>query len=67
MLNITTYWRNANKNYNEVLPHTSQNDNCQKVYEKINAREGLEKRNTSTLLVGMQIGATTMEDSIEVP
>ena len=25
MLNITNYQRNANQNYNELLPHTSQN------------------------------------------
>ena len=25
MLNITNYQRNANQNYNEVLPHTSHN------------------------------------------
>ena len=25
MLNITNCWRNANQNYNEVPPHTSQN------------------------------------------
>ena len=25
MLNITNYQRNANQNYNEVSPHTSQN------------------------------------------
>ena len=26
ILNITNYQRNANKNYNDVLPHTGQND-----------------------------------------
>ena len=25
MFNITQYWRNANQNYNEISPHTSQN------------------------------------------
>ena len=25
MLNITDYWRNANQNYHEITPHTSQN------------------------------------------
>ena len=25
MLNITNYYRNANQNYNEIAPHTSQN------------------------------------------
>ena len=30
MLSITNYWRNANQNYNEVSPHTSQNGHHQK-------------------------------------
>ena len=33
ILNITNYQRNANKNYNEVLPHTGQNGHHQKVYK----------------------------------
>ena len=31
MLNITHYQRNANQNYNEIPPHTSQNGHHQKV------------------------------------
>ena len=34
MLNITNYQRNANQNYNEVLPHTGQNSHHQKIYEQ---------------------------------
>ena len=34
MLNIINYQRNANQNYSEVSFHNSQNDHCQKVYEK---------------------------------
>ena len=30
MLNITNYYRNANQNYDEVLPHISQNGHHQK-------------------------------------
>ena len=33
ILNITNYQRNANKNYNEVLPRTGQNGHHQKVYK----------------------------------
>ena len=33
----------------------------------INAREGVEKRDPLTLLVGMQIGIATKERSLEVP
>ena len=35
MLNITNYQRNANQNYNEVSPHTSQNGHCQKNLQTI--------------------------------
>ena len=34
MLSITHYWRNANENYNEVSPHTSQNAHQQKIYKQ---------------------------------
>ena len=33
MLNIAHYERNANQNYNEVSPHTSQNGHHKKVYK----------------------------------
>ena len=33
MLNITKYYRNANKTTNEVPPHTRQNGHYQKVYK----------------------------------
>ena len=50
MFNITNYQRNANQNYYEALPYTSQNDHHQslpppqKSLQIINAREGVEKR-----------------------
>ena len=34
MLNTDNYQRNANQNYNEMSPHTSQNDYPQKVYKQ---------------------------------
>ena len=34
MLNITNHQRNANQNYNEVSPHTSQNGHYQKIYKQ---------------------------------
>ena len=33
MLNIANYLRSENQNYNEVPPHTGQNDHHQKVYK----------------------------------
>ena len=32
MFNITHYERNANQNYNDVSPHTSQNGHCQLIH-----------------------------------
>ena len=34
MLNITNYLKNASQKYNELWPHTSQNDHFQKVYKQ---------------------------------
>ena len=48
MLNITHYQRNAYQNYNEILPQTSQNGHHhQKIYQTINAGEGVEKKEPS--------------------
>ena len=47
MLNIANYCRNANQNYNEISPHTSQNDHHQKNLQTINAGEDVEKKETS--------------------
>ena len=44
--------RNANQNYNEVLPHIGQNGHHQKLYKPINAREGMEKREISYTVGG---------------
>ena len=35
--------------------------------QKINAGEGVEKMEASTLLVGMQTDTTTMENKMEIP
>ena len=43
MLRISSYERNANKNYNGISPHTSQNFHHQKNLLTINAGEGVEK------------------------
>ena len=44
--------KNANQNYNEVLPHISQNGHDQKLYKPINAKEGMEKREPSYTVGG---------------
>ena len=52
MFNIAHYYRNANQNYNEISPHTSQNGHHPKVYKTINAGEGVEKRECSCTVGG---------------
>ena len=52
MLNITHYQRNANHNHNEIPSHNAQNGHHQKVYKKINAGEGVEKREPSYTVGG---------------
>ena len=39
--------RDANQNYNEISPHTTQNDHHQKCLQTVNAGEGVEKREPS--------------------
>ena len=64
MFNITNFQRNANQNYNEVSPHTSQKDHNEKKKspQTINAGEGVEKREQSCTFV-----TAIMEDSMEIP
>ena len=47
MLNITNYQRNANQSYNEASTHTGQYGHHQKNLQTINAREGVEKKESS--------------------
>ena len=67
MFNVINHQRNANENYNEIPPYTSTNG----YYQYINKYHMLvrmwRKENTSALLVGMQIGAATVESRMELP
>ena len=47
MFNISNYYRNANKNYNEISPHTSQKWLSSKNPQAINTGEGVERRDPS--------------------
>ena len=47
-LNITNYQRNAIQYYNKVSSYTSQNGHHQKNLQRINAREGVEKKEPCT-------------------
>ena len=66
MLNITSHQRDANENHNEVPSHTSQSGQ----YKQINTQMLVRMRrkgNPSALLVGMQAGEATVENSVEFP
>ena len=67
MLNITHYQRNANQNHNEVSSHASQNGHHPKVYQQQMLERVWRIGSPLTLLVGMQSGTATMEDSVEIP
>ena len=64
MLKVTNYPRDANQN---VPSHTCQNGS----HQQINKGQGLarmqRKKNACVLLVGMQTGAVTVENSMEFP
>ena len=44
MFTTGNYQRNANQNYNEISPYTSQNDYHKKNPQTKNTGEGVEKR-----------------------
>ena len=52
MLNTANYQRNANQNYNEVPPHTSQKWPSLTSQQITNAGEGMEKREPSFAVGG---------------
>ena len=67
MLNITNYYRNANKSYNEVPCHYSQNGHQQKNLKTINAGESVEKRELFNVVGGNVNWCCLYGDSMEVP
>ena len=67
MLNITCHQGNTNQNYNEISPHTCQNGQNQQHGEQQMLERIQRKGNFLTLLVGMQTGAATLENSMEAP
>ena len=66
MLSITSHQRDANQNHNEVPSHTSQSGQHKQLNKQMLERMWT-KGNPSTLLVGMQTGAATVENSMEFP
>ena len=67
MLSITSYLKDANRNHSEISLHTSQNGHPEQIDKQQELESLWRKENPSALLVGMQTGATTMENSMEFP
>ena len=66
MLSITSHQRDANENHNEVPSHTGQSGQHKQINKQMLERMR-RKGNPSALLVGMQTGAATVENSTEFP
>ena len=64
MLNVTNYQISANENHNEISPPEWLSSINQ---QTTSAGEDVEKGNHHSLLVGMQIRAATVENSMEIP
>ena len=67
MFNITNHQGSANQNYNEISPYT-----CQNGYNHQNKKQQMLERlwrngNPNSLLVGMQTGAASKENDMEIP
>nr|KAF6499330.1 coiled-coil domain containing 196 [Molossus molossus] len=67
MVNITNHQRDVNLNNNEVSPHTCQNGRHQQIIKQQVLARVCRKGDSSTLLVGMQTGAATMENNMVLP
>ena len=67
MLNITSHRRDANSKHSAIPLHTGKNGH----HNQINKQQVLarlwRKGNPSALLVGMQTGAATVENSMGFP
>ena len=66
MFKITYHRRGVNSNHNEVPLHTGENGHHKQINKQVLERMW-RKGNTSALLVGMQTGAATVENSMEFP
>ena len=64
MLSITSHQRDANYNLSQQVLHAGQNGQPEKNQQTTSAGEVVGKGNPSALLVGMQTGAATVENTI---
>jgi hypothetical protein len=65
MLTISGCKGNANQNHTKIPPHPCWNSYHQKHHQQQVLVRMWRKRNPCTLLVGMQAGATTLENNVE--
>ena len=66
MLSIPSHQRDANYNHNEVPSHTIQGGQHKQIHKQMLERMR-RKGNPSALLMGMQTGEATVENSMEFP
>ena len=59
---ITNYQGNANQNHNEIFMLVRM-----AIIKKTRNNKRQRKGNNHTLLVGMEIGAATLKDSMQIP
>ena len=67
MLSITNHQGNATQNHNEISLHTSQNVLHQEDHKSQMLARMWRKGSPCALLVGMQVGAATMENNMDIP
>ena len=67
MLSITSHQRDVNLNHNEIPLHTGHNSHHNQINKQHMLARLWRKGNPSTLLMGMQTGSATVEDSMESP
>ena len=66
MLSITSHQTDANENHNEILSHTGQTGHHKQINTQMLERMW-RKGDLRALLVGMQTGAATVENSMGFP
>ena len=67
MLSITSHQRDANLNHNEIPLHSSQNGHHKQMNKQQVPVKLWRKGNPSALLVRIQTGVATVENSMELP
>ena len=67
MLNVATHQRNTNQNLNELSPHACQNGYHQRDHKYQILARIWRKRKPLHPVMGMQIAAVTMENSMGIP